>query len=423
VTTAAIPGSAEEGAAPARSAFHVTVTGVDRPGVTARMFASLTGSTVVDVEQVVVAGQLVLGAVVQAKAGSQADLEARLSIAVPDFDVSVREVPVGATADIPGAAANCTVTIVGGAIGASDVSLLASSIAADSGNIVRIDRIAEYPVTVIALEVAAPELDRLRRDLAERCIQLNVDVAVRPHGLARRGVHLVVMDVDSTLIQDEVIELLARFAGKEAEVRAVTEAAMRGELDFAESLHARVAELAGLPEDVVDRARAAVRLTPGARTLCRTLGRLGYRIALVSGGFHEVVDPIAAELGVRDVRANRLEIADGVLTGRVLGPVIDRAAKAAALRELTARYGIDPACTIAIGDGANDLDMLSAAGLGVAFNAKPIVQAAADSAINVPYLDTVLYLLGISRAEVEEADSLDGPVATATPAPAAAPSE
>jgi phosphoserine phosphatase len=216
------------------------------------------------------------------------------------------------------------------------------------------------------------------------------------------------MDVDSTLIQDEVIEVLARFAGKEEQVRAITEAAMRGELDFAESLHSRVAELAGLPEDVIARARAEIRLTPGARTLCRTLKGLGYRIALVSGGFTEVIGPLADELGVDAVRANGLEIVDGHLTGRVRGPVIDRAAKERALREFAAEFAIDTARTIAIGDGANDLDMLSAAGHGIAFNAKPVVQAAADSAINVPYLDTVLYLMGISREEVEEADAAAG---------------
>jgi phosphoserine phosphatase len=235
---------------------------------------------------------------------------------------------------------------------------------------------------------------------------LDVDVSVRPRGLARRGIHLVVMDVDSTLIQDEVIEVLARFAGREEEVRAITEAAMRGELDFTGSLTERVALLAGLPEGVVDRARAEIRLTPGARTLCRTLKRLGYRIALVSGGFTEVIRPIAEELGVDAVRANGLEVVGGRLTGRVRGPVIDRAGKATALRELAAQFDIEPNRTIAIGDGANDLDMLAAAGHGIAFNAKPVVQAAADTAINVPYLDTVLYLLGISREEVEEADAL-----------------
>lgn len=382
--------------------FHATVVGVDRPGVTARLFAALTGTTVLDVEQVVVAGQLVLGVVVRGRRGFGQDLQVRLAVAVPDFEVTVREVPAD---DVVGVRPNCTVTLVSRSLAAGSVSALAQVMASGGSNIVRIDRVADYPVTVLALEVLAPDPDALRRDLASACHDLDVDVSVRPQGLARRGVHLVVMDVDSTLIRDEVIEVLARFAGREAEVRSVTEAAMRGELDFTASLHARVAALAGLPADVIERARAEIRLTPGARTLCRTLKRMGYRIALVSGGFHEVIDPVAAELDVDAVRANRLEIIGGVLTGRVLGPVVDRAAKAAALREYTHMFGIDPACTIAIGDGANDLDMLAAAGHGIAFNAKPIVQAAADSAINVPYLDTVLYLMGISRAEVERADA------------------
>jgi phosphoserine phosphatase len=385
------------------STFHATVVGVDRPGVTARMFAALTGATVLDLEQVVVAGQLVLGAVLAAPAGSGAELAARLQIAVPDFEVTVRELVGG---DEPGAAITCTVTLVGRAIPAEAVSLLAGTIAAGGANIVRIDRIAAYPVTALALEVAAPDVDALRLALAARPSTLDVDVSVRPHTLSRRGVHLVVMDVDSTLIQDEVIELLARFAGREEQVRAVTEAAMRGELDFAESLHARVALLAGLPVEVIDRARDEIRLTPGARTLCRTLRRLGYRIALVSGGFTEVIAPLAAELDVDAVRANGLEVRDGRLTGRVRGPVVDRAAKAEALREFAAAFGIDVANTVAIGDGANDLDMLAASGHGIAFNAKPVVQAAADTALNVPYLDTVLYLLGISREEVEQADAL-----------------
>lgn len=190
---------------------------------------------------------------------------------------------------------------------------------------------------------------------------------------------------------------------------AVTERAMRGELDFGESLRERVATLAGLPESVVEEVRAAVRLTPGARTLVRTLKRLGFTVAVVSGGFIEVVAPLAHELGIDHARANRLEIVDGVLTGRVVGPVIDRAAKAEALREFAAAEDLPLARTIAIGDGANDLDMLDAAGLGVAFNAKPVVQEQADTAVNVPYLDAVLFLLGISREEIEEADDLARP--------------
>jgi phosphoserine phosphatase len=215
------------------------------------------------------------------------------------------------------------------------------------------------------------------------------------------------MDVDSTLIRDEVIELLAEHAGRKDEVAAVTERAMRGELDFAESLHERVACLAGLDVAVLGQVRDAVRLTPGARTLCRTLHRLGFTLGLVSGGFAEVVEPLARSLGISLVRANRLEVADGRLTGRVVGDVVDRAGKATALREFAAAEHLPLSRTVAIGDGANDLDMLAAAGLGVAFNAKPVVRAQADAAVSLPYLDTVLYLLGISREEIEAADLED----------------
>ena len=179
---------------------------------------------------------------------------------------------------------------------------------------------------------------------------------------------------------------------------------MRGELDFEQSLRARVALLAGVPTSALDQVRDTVRLTPGARTLCRTLKRLGYRIAVVSGGFTDVVEPLAAELGVDYALANTLEVRDGVLTGNVLGEVVDRRAKAEALRRFAADAGIPLEQTVAIGDGANDLDMISLAGLGIAFNAKPALRAAADTTVNVPYLDAVLYVLGITREEIDEAD-------------------
>jgi phosphoserine phosphatase len=214
-----------------------------------------------------------------------------------------------------------------------------------------------------------------------------------------------VMDVDSTLIQDEVIDLLADRAGCAAEVAKVTEATMRGDLDFEGSLRERVALLSGLSEDVLDDVRHALRLTPGARTLIRTLKRLGYRCGIVSGGFTQIIDPLAAQLGIDYVAANVLEIAGGKLTGRVAGPVIDRAGKAAALRRFADQAGVPLSQTVAVGDGANDLDMIAAAGLGIAFNAKPVVRDAADTALSLPYLDTVLYLLGISSDEVEAADA------------------
>jgi phosphoserine phosphatase len=222
------------------------------------------------------------------------------------------------------------------------------------------------------------------------------------------------MDVDSTLIQGEVIEMLAAHGGCEAEVARVTEAAMRGELDFAASLRERVALLAGLDAGAIDQVYADLVLAPGARTTVRTLKRLGYRFAIVSGGFTQITDRLAADLGIDFSAANELEVVDGRLTGRVVGDILDRAGKAAALRRFAAEAGVSEAATIAIGDGANDLDMLSAAGLGIAFNAKPVVQQAAHTAVNVPYLDTVMYLLGISREEIEAADAAAGIV---TPAP------
>lgn len=222
------------------------------------------------------------------------------------------------------------------------------------------------------------------------------------------------MDVDSTLIQDEVIDVLAEFAGVGPQVADITARAMSGELDFAEALRERVSLLAGLPESVLAATREAITLTPGARTLCRTLLGLGYRVCLVSGGFHEIIEPLAAELHVDGLRANRLEIVDGRLTGRVIGSIVDRVAKREALEDFAAQFRIPMRRTIAIGDGANDVDMIQAAGLGVAFNAKSPLRAAADAEVNVPYLDSVLYLLGMSREDIEQADARAG---VTTPAP------
>ena len=222
-----------------------------------------------------------------------------------------------------------------------------------------------------------------------------MDVALVPAALRNAPRKFLIMDVDSTLIQQEVIELLAAYAGKREEVTAVTEAAMRGELDFAQSLHARVAVLAGLPAGVVDSVRAEVRLSEGAAELVAAFKAAGHAVAVVSGGFNQILRPIAEDLGLHYWIANELEIVDGALTGKVLGDVIDRAAKEKYLREWAAAEGIPMEHTIAVGDGANDLDMLGAAGIGVAFNAKPAVRAAADAAVNMPYLDAVRHIAGV----------------------------
>jgi phosphoserine phosphatase len=299
------------------------------------------------------------------------------------------------------------VTVIGANLPPGALRDVTGAIAAGGGNIDRIVRLSRYPVVSFEFVVVDGDVDRMRTHLVAASADHGIDVAVQRESLGRRAKRLVVMDVDSTLIQDEVIELLADEAGCGAEVAAITERAMRGELDFAASLSERVAKLAGTPVEVLDRVGDAITLTPGARTFVRTLKRLGYTVAIVSGGFTPVVDRLAADLGIDHAVANELEVVDGLLTGRVLGEVVDRAGKAAVLQRIAAAEGIPLEQTVAIGDGANDLDMLAVAGLGIAFNAKPLVREAADTAVSVPYLDAILFLLGIRRDEVEAADASD----------------
>lgn len=231
-------------------------------------------------------------------------------------------------------------------------------------------------------------------DFAASTRALGVEVLVTPAHLAEPGPRLVVTDVDSTLILDEVIELLADHAGSRDEVEAVTEAAMRGELDFTQSLIQRVATLRGLDSSVYEAVLTSLRLSAGVENLCRTLKSSGDFLGVVSGGFIEVVQPLADGLGIDFARANELEIEGGKLTGRVSGTVVDREVKAETLRAWAGQCGVPIERTIAIGDGANDLAMLAAAGLGVAFNAKPVVAAQADTAIVGKRIDVILAALG-----------------------------
>ncbi len=267
------------------------------------------------------------------------------------------------------------------------------------GNIVELENAANgrFQVTVLTVEYdggASDGVAALRAAVAP-ALTGELGTAVMDASLAAPDRKLLLMDVDSTLIQQEVIELLAEHAGKRDEVAAVTEAAMRGELDFAESLHARVATLKDLPLGVIERVRASLLLTHGAKELVEAFLAAGHAVAVVSGGFSQILDPLAEELKLTYYRANLLGTDADMLTGTVDGDVVDRAAKEAALREWAAAENIDLAQTIAIGDGANDLDMLAAAGLGVAFNAKPAVREAADAAINIPYLDVARYFAGV----------------------------
>jgi phosphoserine phosphatase len=387
----------------------VTLTGRDRPGVTSALFAALApyDIDVVDVEQVVIHDRLVLGVLLAVRHSEDA-VRAAAEAAGGQFGLDVEITVTTEDAAGPRRRGRLHVTVLGAPLRPGAVAGIAGRIADTGANIDRIVRIARYPVTAIEFEVCGADHDKLRALLSREAAVQHVDVAVQRSGLHRRGKRLVVMDVDSTLIQGEVIEMLAEHAGCGAEVARVTEEAMRGELDFAESLRARVALLEGLDASALDEVRAAVQLSPGARTLVRTLKRLDYRIALVSGGFSQIVDAIAAELGIDYAVANELEIVDGRLTGRVVGPIVDRAEKANALERFAQMAGVPLAQTVAVGDGANDLDMLARAGLGIAFNAKPVVRQAAHTTVNVPYLDTVLYLLGIPRREIDAADAADG---------------
>jgi phosphoserine phosphatase len=393
----------------------ITVTGIDQPGVTSALFRVLSSYQVelLNVEQVVIRDRLTLGVMVLARPDDVDSDQLR-------FDVTdaVGRLGLDATVersdDVPVISVPPTHTIVvlGRPITAVAFGAVAQEAAALGVNIDVIRGVSDYPVTGLELRVSAPPgLDgRLQANLARVGAEQGIDIAVENFSLERRAKRLIVFDVDSTLIQGEVIEMLAERAGAGAAVAAITGAAMRGEIDFAESLHQRVATLAGLPAEVLAEVADEVELTAGARTTIRTLRRLGFHCGVVSGGFRQVIEPLAHELMLDFVAANELEIADGKLTGRVVGPIVDRAGKAKALRDFAQQAGVPMEQTVAVGDGANDIDMLNAAGLGVAFNAKPALREVADASLSHPYLDTVLFLLGVTRAEIEAADAADGVV-------------
>ena len=396
----------------------ITTTGPDKPGVTSVLFAALTrhGVEMLDVEQVVIRGRLTLGvlvAVADDPEGLQESVEQAMATVAMHVDVRVGD-EIGEDPFAPARQGSTHVAVIlGRPLTARAFTDFAGRLAALGANIDAIRRIADYPVTGLEVHLSvADDTEQadteLRAAVADVASSGGVDIAIERGGLARRAKRLIVFDVDSTLIQGEVIEMLAAYAGVEPKVREITEAAMRGELNFTESLERRVGLLAGLPESVLDDVGESIQLTPGARTTVRTLKRLGFRCGVVSGGFTRIIQPIADQLGLDFVAANELEVVGGKLTGRVVGEVIDRAGKATALRRFADHYGIPLAQCVAVGDGANDIDMLKAAGMGVAFNAKPALREVADTALSHPYLDAVLFVLGVSRAEVEAADAADG---------------
>ncbi len=394
----------------------VTLSGRDRPGITRDLFTACSAQAVAvtDVDQIVMRDRLTIAASVD---GALADLE-RLRPAIEqmahrssmDCTISMEEKaaldPQSWRSSFPGHGDVCSV-------GARSDRADHGRYRRQRGNIDRIRRIAKYPVTAVAFEGRGAEPDFIRRPLAELASSLSVDVAVQERHLHTRGQYLVVLDVDSTVIQDEVIDPSRRNLAATTRWQPSPPRRWRAR-STSPSRCTSAALLEGLPESVLDTVRQQIRLTPGARTFCRTLNRLGYRIAFVSGGFGQVIAPLANELGVVEIRANTLEVDGGYLTGRVVGDIVDRPGKRKVLEELAVRFGIPRHRTIAIGDGANDVDMLEAAGLGIAFNAKPAARAVADTSVSAPYLDSVLFLMGITRDEIERADSLDGITAPET---------
>ncbi|HIW91118.1 MAG TPA: phosphoserine phosphatase SerB [Candidatus Corynebacterium avicola] len=400
--------------APGLSPGVVTVTGPDAPGVSADFFRILAEHDVqlLDVEQAVFRGNLNLAAYIGVVAGSTEAMRQALTDQLDDRGMTI-SLDVSDEVQASRPRSTHAVIVLGNPVTAEHISAIGRTLVENGANIDRIRGIADYPVTGLELKVTAADPTpggsaQLRQALASLAHETGVDIAIQRAGLTRRNPRLICFDVDSTLIQQEVIEMLASHAGREAEVAAVTERAMRGELDFAESLHERVKALAGLDASVIDEVASMVELTPGARTTIRTLKRLGFRTGAVSGGFVQVLEPLARELGLDFYRANTLEIVDGKLTGRVIGQIIDREVKAESLKEFAWRNGIALHQTVAVGDGANDIAMLSVAGLGIAFNAKPALKEVADAAVNHPFMDEVLFMLGIDREEIDAADLEDG---------------
>jgi len=386
-----------------RQTVLIRVTGPDRPGITASLMGVLdgAGAEIEDIEQIVIRGRLTLGIAVDIPEGRDLLKEVLLFGWEQGVEVDFEVVSNTPTPAEPGH----VVTLLGPRLAPAELADATRAIAESGANINRIMRMSRYPVMSYELLVNHADGTELRANLMKAsAANPGLDIAIQREGLGRRAKRLVVLDVDSTLIQDEMIELLAEEAGTLEEVRAITSTAMNGTSDFATSLRLRLALLEGLDAAAIDAAWARLRYTPGARTFVRTLRRLGYTVAIVSGGFTAFTDRLRADLGIDHAFANQLEIVDGRLTGKIVGPVVDRARKAELLQQIADQAGIPLAQTVAVGDGANDLDMLSVAGLGIAFNAKPVVEAAADTSLSVPYLDAILFVLGIKREEVEAAD-------------------
>jgi phosphoserine phosphatase len=404
-----------------REVFLINVTGLDRPGLTAQLTGVLSGfgAEILDIGQAVIHDHLSLGLVIAIPGDSKSSpILKEVLYAAHGLGVAVTFTPIEPERYEAWVAEQGKdrhiITLLGRRLTADHVSKVAQAMADASLNIDQILRLSgrtsldSSPVSSracveFAVSGPVPDETALRRTLLNIADQTGVDVSFQVDDLYRRSRRLVVFDMDSTLIQAEVIDELAKEAGAGKEVAAVTAAAMRGELDFSESLRRRVATLEGLPESVLAEVAARLPLSEGAERLAATLKQLGYKLGIVSGGFDYFASGLQQKLGFDYVFANKLEIRDGKLTGKVLGKIVDGARKAEILREIAALENISLQQTIAVGDGANDLPMLAVAGLGVAFHPKPIVAEKAARAISTVGLDGLLYLIGVRDRDLPSA--------------------
>ena len=390
------------------------VTGRDYPGILAKLTKILFDYKIplVDVQQTTSLGQLSLSLLINVPAhvglAVLKELSHNARVLGLSFDFFVLH--EGELVRDEGRK-TYALTILSPEISISSFHALAIVLGENSINIERMNRLAQGNLSALEFILGVPnttgELANLKRILFKVAFEHNFDLAIQPENLYRRSKRLIVMDMDSTLIQQEVIDELADQVGVGEKVAEITTRAMQGKLDFAASLKERVALLKGMPAEEMNEVLKRISLTPGAEILISILKKMGFKIAIISGGFTYFTNYFQNQLGLDYSFANQLEIEDGKLTGRTMGRVIDRAGKAAILRELAAAEKIPLDQTVAVGDGANDLDMLETAGLGIAFNAKPTVRDHARAFISQPGLDSILYLLGVSQKELLEMQSRD----------------
>ena len=378
----------------------ILVSGEDRPGITEKLMSLLSEFSVLvlDIEQLVIRGRLILTVLISLDESHASAIAADLELLEKEigFDIAIDFAEEQNSAENP---ANLHVVIISDSLKPASIAVVAAELSKIQANISAIRRTSSEPLTAIELDISCPDksIKEVQKLLAVVAISHKIDLAVEQGNGMRSVKRLVMLDMDSTLIVQEVIDLLAAKAGVAGEVSAITQKAMAGEMDFAQSLQARVSLLAGLNESMLSDVRNEITLTQGAEKLIQTLHLKGHKVGVVSGGFIDVIEPILKELKIDFYRANKLQILNGELTGKLEGEIIDRAAKLKALVEFAKNEGVQMSQTVAIGDGANDLDMIESAGLGVAFNAKPKVAAAAATTISGSDLSAVLLLMGLSN--------------------------